>query len=71
MIKWYNINKEFKPTGEVLAKDENNEMLLGFVNYDEEEGCYVCEETEGGYLLYNVTHFIPGKELILNIEVEK
>ena len=71
MIKWYNIKKEFKPSGEVLAKDKHNNMLLGFVNFDEDEYNYVCEATEGGCIMYDVEYFIPAKELLINIENER
>jgi hypothetical protein len=59
-MKWIDINTQ-DPEGECLAVNERNDVLVGYISYNAIYKSWVCE---GDMKLFDVTHFIPVKELI-------
>lgn len=68
-MKWYPVDGQFKPEGEVLAKNISNDVMIGYIYYEEGYQIYICEDNYQS--LKDITHFIPVSELIINIEEKK
>jgi hypothetical protein len=59
-LKWQPVDPEKLPTGIVVAKDKNNDTLLGNLSTEDSTIVCICDDIE----LYNVTHYITIENLL-------
>lgn len=67
IIMWYSVEGDYKPKGEVLARDRFDCVLCGYLSFDDEDG-WLCESE--GSKMYDVRYFIPISELMFNVKDE-